>query len=107
LASLTVHVTAVEPAGNFEPLGGLQVGPVNGVEPRATVANPYVTTAPDESVAWTDAGALGQVIVGAPGSTGGVVVGCVGESPHAAATATLPRTTSHRTDAERVIRLKR
>jgi hypothetical protein len=83
----------------------LHVGPVNGVEPRATVANPYVTTAPDESVAWTDAGALGHVMVGAPGSTGGD--GCEGESPHAAATAMLHRTTSQRTDAERVIRLKR
>src|SRR5438874_1874562 len=80
--SVTVHVTPVMPGAKREPLDGLQVGPVSGVEPRATIGAPKLTIAPDPSAACTGAGGAGHEIVGPPGS---VTVGCDGLLLQAAA----------------------
>src|SRR5207247_10553726 len=80
--SVTVHVTAVVPGAKRDPLDGLQVGPVSGAEPRATIGAPKVTIAPDPSAACTGAGGAGQEMVGPPGS---VSVGCGGLLLQAAA----------------------
>jgi hypothetical protein len=36
--SVTVHVTVLVPIGNFDPLGGVQVGPVSGGVPSVAIA---------------------------------------------------------------------
>jgi len=91
-ASITVQLTVVEPTLNAVPAPGVQVGPVKGVTPPATIGVPYPTNADRPSGDWTGSGGLGQEILGAPGSTvGGVaLVGLAqAESRHAPANAVM------------------
>jgi hypothetical protein len=78
LASATKQLTSVVPGLNVEPLTGVQTGPARGADPPATPGGGYGTVIGTPSEDKTEM-ALGQVSLGAPGST----VGMVGGSLHA------------------------
>jgi hypothetical protein len=79
-ASVTMHVTTVDPIGKLSVLAGAQRMESGGAPP-ATLASGYVTASvtPSSDCAVNDGG---HVIFGGPGMTG---VGCAGVRPQAAA----------------------
>jgi hypothetical protein len=80
-ASVTVHVTFVDPAGNVDPVGGVQVGPTSGASPPATVGSGYTTETGAPAGETADA-PLGHVSFGGVELSGGVGATDV-LSPHA------------------------